>query len=85
MKFFGRAGIVYEFAAVTAHFPQAALRAAAGVLYGKTKLTIFLNEMEKRFSNILKRNNDYSETFDFRQGTSEREGGGHIFHFGGPW
>ncbi len=34
------------------------------------------------FSDISERNNDYSDTLDFRRGGG---GGGHVFCFGGPW
>ncbi len=33
------------------------------------------------FSDISKRNTDYSETLDFRRGW----GGGHVYRFGNPW
>ncbi len=36
------------------------------------------------FSDISERNNDYSDTLDFRRGSVGEVGGGHIFRFGGP-
>ncbi len=36
-------------------------------------------------SDILERNNDYSDTLDFRNGWEGMVGDGHVFRFAGPW